>query len=134
MTPYLLKFFVYILQERSITNAIKFDIDWRKEDQKSEELGSSMSCMFQVLIFYFLCLSWYHFTSFVNYLYMCRVTTNMEKKFCPNCGNATLIRTSASTDANGNVTYYLKKNFQYNLRGTKVYSMLVICLRKVPTD
>lgn len=44
----------------------------------------------------------------------------MEKKFCPNCGNATLIRTSTSTDVNGNVTYYLKKNFQYNLRGTKV--------------
>ncbi|RIA82016.1 Nin one binding Zn-ribbon like-domain-containing protein [Glomus cerebriforme] len=48
-----------------------------------------------------------------------KITTNMEKKFCPNCGNATLIRTSTSTDANGNVTYYLKKNFQYNLRGTK---------------
>ncbi|PKC75823.1 hypothetical protein RhiirA1_387000 [Rhizophagus irregularis] len=47
------------------------------------------------------------------------ITTNTEKKFCPNCGNAALIRTSTSTDANGNVTYYLKKNFQYNLRGTK---------------
>ncbi|CAG8724438.1 3491_t:CDS:2, partial [Acaulospora colombiana] len=46
-------------------------------------------------------------------------TTDMEKQFCPTCGNATLIRTSTSTDANGNVTYYLKKNFQYNLRGTK---------------
>ncbi|CAB4490799.1 unnamed protein product [Rhizophagus irregularis] len=48
-----------------------------------------------------------------------KITTNTEKKFCPNCGNAALIRTSTSTDANGNVTYYLKKNFQYNLRGTK---------------
>ncbi|RGB36542.1 Nin one binding Zn-ribbon like-domain-containing protein [Rhizophagus diaphanus] len=48
-----------------------------------------------------------------------KITTNMEKKFCPNCGNAALIRTSTSTDVNGNVTYYLKKNFQYNLRGTK---------------
>ncbi|CAI2169687.1 2627_t:CDS:2 [Funneliformis geosporum] len=48
-----------------------------------------------------------------------KVTTNMEKQFCPKCGNATLIRTSTSTDANGNVTYYLKKNFQYNLRGSK---------------
>ncbi|GBC05927.1 hypothetical protein RclHR1_06500009 [Rhizophagus clarus] len=48
-----------------------------------------------------------------------KITTNMEKKFCPKCGNAALIRTSTSTDANGNVTYYLKKNFQYNLRGTK---------------
>jgi hypothetical protein len=50
----------------------------------------------------------------------------MEKKFCPNCGNATLIRTSTSTDANGNVTYYLKKNFQYNLRGTKVVYLFTI--------
>ncbi|CAG8439831.1 11424_t:CDS:2 [Cetraspora pellucida] len=48
-----------------------------------------------------------------------KITTNMEKQFCPSCGNATLIRTSASTDINGKVTYYLKKNFQYNLRGTK---------------
>ncbi|CAG8839955.1 5707_t:CDS:2, partial [Gigaspora margarita] len=49
-----------------------------------------------------------------------RITTNMEKQFCPSCGGATLIRTSTSTDMNGKVTYYLKKNFQYNLRGTKV--------------
>ncbi|CAG8535726.1 9740_t:CDS:2 [Funneliformis mosseae] len=49
-----------------------------------------------------------------------KITTNMEKQFCPNCGNATLIRTSTSTDANGNVIYYLKKNFQYNLRGSKI--------------
>ncbi|OZJ01999.1 hypothetical protein BZG36_04727 [Bifiguratus adelaidae] len=48
-----------------------------------------------------------------------KVTTDMEKKFCPSCGNATLMRTSCSTDEYGNVTYYLKKNFQYNLRGTK---------------
>ncbi|CAG8823757.1 5949_t:CDS:2, partial [Racocetra persica] len=47
------------------------------------------------------------------------ITTNTEKQFCPSCGSATLIRTSASTDMNGKVTYYLKKNFQYNLRGTK---------------
>ncbi|RUS17018.1 Nin one binding Zn-ribbon like-domain-containing protein [Endogone sp. FLAS-F59071] len=48
-----------------------------------------------------------------------KVTTDMEKKFCPRCGNTTLMRTSCSTDEDGNVTYYLKKNFQYNLRGTK---------------
>ncbi|KAF0514302.1 Nin one binding Zn-ribbon like-domain-containing protein [Gigaspora margarita] len=48
-----------------------------------------------------------------------KITTNMEKQFCPSCGGATLIRTSTSTDMNGKVTYYLKKNFQYNLRGTK---------------
>ncbi|KAF9955081.1 Nin1 binding protein [Mortierella alpina] len=48
-----------------------------------------------------------------------KVTQDMDKKFCPSCGNATLMRTSTSTDQNGNVKYYLKKNMVYNLRGTK---------------
>ncbi|KAF9551950.1 Nin1 binding protein [Mortierella hygrophila] len=48
-----------------------------------------------------------------------KVTHDMEKKFCPSCGNSTLMRTSTSTDQNGNVKYYLKKNMVYNLRGTK---------------
>ncbi|KAI8582184.1 hypothetical protein K450DRAFT_229441 [Umbelopsis ramanniana AG] len=47
------------------------------------------------------------------------VTSDMDKKFCPKCGNSSLMRTSCSTDQYGNVTYWLKKNFQYNLRGTK---------------
>ncbi|KAI8816098.1 Nin one binding Zn-ribbon like-domain-containing protein [Fimicolochytrium jonesii] len=49
-----------------------------------------------------------------------KVTTDMEKKFCPSCGNSSLIRTTVGVDARtGEVTYYLKKNFQYNTRGTK---------------
>jgi RNA-binding protein NOB1 len=48
------------------------------------------------------------------------VTSDMDKKFCPKCGNSSLMRTSCSTDQYGNVTYWMKKNFQYNLRGTKV--------------
>ncbi|KAF9432400.1 Nin1 binding protein [Entomortierella beljakovae] len=48
-----------------------------------------------------------------------KVTADMDKKFCPSCGNPTLMRTSTSTDQNGNVKYYLKKNMVYNLRGTK---------------
>ncbi|KAM3578991.1 20S-pre-rRNA D-site endonuclease nob1 [Umbelopsis sp. WA50703] len=47
------------------------------------------------------------------------VTSDMDKKFCPKCGNSSLMRTSCSTDQYGNVTYWMKKNFQYNLRGTK---------------
>ena len=43
----------------------------------------------------------------------------MEKQFCPSCGNNTLIRTSCSTDADGNMVLYLKQNFQYNKRGTQ---------------
>ena len=38
--------------------------------------------------------------------------------FCPSCGNNTLIRTSVGIDECGKVTYYLKKNFQYNNRGS----------------
>ncbi|KAK3831852.1 MAG: Nin one binding Zn-ribbon like-domain-containing protein [Linnemannia gamsii] len=48
-----------------------------------------------------------------------KVTHDMDKKFCPSCGNSTLMRTSTSTDQNGNVKYFLKKNMVYNLRGTK---------------
>ncbi|KAI9339214.1 Nin one binding Zn-ribbon like-domain-containing protein [Zopfochytrium polystomum] len=48
-----------------------------------------------------------------------KTTSDMSKKFCPSCGNNTLIRATCSVDADGNMTIYLKKNFQYNLRGTK---------------
>ncbi|KAJ3120955.1 Nin1 binding protein [Nowakowskiella sp. JEL0407] len=48
-----------------------------------------------------------------------QVTKQMEKKFCPTCGSPTLIRTSCGVNDDGTVVYYLKKNFQYNLRGTK---------------
>lgn len=48
------------------------------------------------------------------------ITKDMTKKFCPQCGNATLIRTSTSLDpATGHVIYHLKRNFQYKLRGTQ---------------
>jgi len=46
----------------------------------------------------------------------------MTKQFCPSCGQATLTRVSCSTDAAGNFTLHLKKNFQYNNRGN-VYSI-----------
>jgi len=49
-------------------------------------------------------------------------TTDMSKKFCPQCGHDTLIRTSVSIDKYGNKVYHLKKNFNYRLRGTKVYN------------
>ncbi|KAI9634315.1 art-4 protein [Dioszegia hungarica] len=42
-----------------------------------------------------------------------------SKKFCPSCGNPTLLRTSTTTTANGKTHLHLKKNYQYNLRGTK---------------
>ncbi|CAE6524653.1 unnamed protein product [Rhizoctonia solani] len=47
------------------------------------------------------------------------------KKFCPTCGNATLLRASVTTTAPGvdgsepTVQVHLKKNFQFKTRGTK---------------
>jgi len=46
----------------------------------------------------------------------------MDLKFCPSCGGDTLLRTSTSTNANGEVTVHLKKNMQWTNRGTKVPS------------
>ncbi|KAI8375994.1 Nin one binding Zn-ribbon like-domain-containing protein [Radiomyces spectabilis] len=47
------------------------------------------------------------------------VTSDMEKKFCPKCGNASLQRVSCSTNSKGEIAYHLKRNYKYNLRGTK---------------
>eukprot|EP00158_Paraphelidium_tribonemae_P001997 Partr_v1_DN25022_c0_g1_i1_m50937 putative NIN1 RPN12 binding protein 1 homolog (S. cerevisiae) len=51
------------------------------------------------------------------------ITKNMDKRFCESCGGPTLIRTSCSIDpASGNMTLFLKRNFQYNNRGS-IYSI-----------
>ncbi|UNI19538.1 20S-pre-rRNA D-site endonuclease nob1 [Purpureocillium takamizusanense] len=50
------------------------------------------------------------------------VTKDMEKQFCPSCGQPTLMRASCSTDERGNFRVHLKKNFQWNNRGN-VYSV-----------
>ena len=56
---------------------------------------------------------------------MCgRITKKMDLKFCPSCGGDTLLRTSTSTNGNGEVTVHLKKNMQWTNRGTKVNSLL----------
>lgn len=51
-----------------------------------------------------------------------KVCKDTSKQFCPSCGQATLTRVSCTTDASGNFTLHLKKNFQYNTRGN-VYSI-----------
>lgn len=54
-----------------------------------------------------------------------KICKDNTKKFCPSCGNATLLRTSVTTTAPGAdgsepvVQIHLKKNFQYKTRGTK---------------
>ncbi|KAI8854565.1 Nin one binding Zn-ribbon like-domain-containing protein, partial [Chytridium lagenaria] len=48
-----------------------------------------------------------------------KITMDLAKQFCPSCGNNTLMRASISVDSTGKMNCYLKKNFQYNVRGTK---------------
>ncbi|KAM4066339.1 nin one binding (NOB1) zn-ribbon like domain-containing protein [Hirsutella rhossiliensis] len=50
------------------------------------------------------------------------ITKDMNKQFCPSCGQPTLMRASCSTDQHGNFRVHLKKNFQWNNRGN-VYSV-----------
>lgn len=52
-----------------------------------------------------------------------KICKDNERKFCPSCGNPTLLRASVSTDAKGNaMKVHLKPNYQYRNRGTK-YSL-----------
>ena len=55
-----------------------------------------------------------------------RICKDPSKKFCPSCGNSTLLRTSvsicspsASADGESKLQVHLKKNFQWRTRGTK---------------
>jgi RNA-binding protein NOB1 len=50
------------------------------------------------------------------------ITKDMSKQFCARCGKPTLLRTSCSTDQNGNFKVHLKKNMQWNTRGN-IYSI-----------
>ncbi|KAI1808212.1 D-site 20S pre-rRNA nuclease [Daldinia bambusicola] len=50
------------------------------------------------------------------------ISRQMEKQFCPRCGQPTLTRVSCSTNAAGEFTVHLKRNFQWNNRGN-VYSV-----------
>ncbi|KZS98091.1 hypothetical protein SISNIDRAFT_472881 [Sistotremastrum niveocremeum HHB9708] len=56
-----------------------------------------------------------------------KLCKDMSKKFCPSCGNPTLLRTSVSVTSGkdggpSQLKVHLKKNFQYKNRGT-VYSI-----------
>ncbi|SOV02525.1 related to NOB1 - essential nuclear protein involved in proteasome maturation and synthesis of 40S ribosomal subunits [Ustilago sp. UG-2017a] len=60
--------------------------------------------------------------SFVLRCHACmKVCKDMEKKFCPVCGNATLTKVAVTVDdtAKGGFQLHLKKNYRFNLRGTK---------------
>ncbi|KAK2015016.1 D-site 20S pre-rRNA nuclease [Colletotrichum eremochloae] len=46
-----------------------------------------------------------------------QVCKKMDRQFCPSCGQATLIRTSCTTEEDGTFKIHLKRNFQWNKRG-----------------
>ncbi|KAF9877256.1 20s-pre-rrna d-site endonuclease nob1 [Colletotrichum karsti] len=46
-----------------------------------------------------------------------QVCKQMDKQFCPSCGQATLTRTSCTTEEDGTFKIHLKRNFQWNNRG-----------------
>lgn len=50
----------------------------------------------------------------------CFLTTKqMDKQFCPRCGQPTLNRVNCSTNAKGEFRLHLSKNYQYNKRGDR---------------
>lgn len=58
--------------------------------------------------------------SFVLRCHACfKICKDASKRFCPSCGNPSLMRTTVTTDSKGVQHLHLKKNFQYHLRGTK---------------
>jgi RNA-binding protein NOB1 len=60
--------------------------------------------------------------SFVLRCHACmKVCKDMEKRFCPTCGNATLTKVGVTIDDNAKngVQLHMKKNYQFNLRGSK---------------
>lgn len=76
-----------------------------------------MSRVFQVCILF-----WLRFQSFIKTIRICK---DGSRKFCPSCGNPTLLRASVTlsspnaTEAAPKLQVHLKKNFQYKTRGTK---------------
>ncbi|KAL6067772.1 20S-pre-rRNA D-site endonuclease nob1 [Balamuthia mandrillaris] len=48
-----------------------------------------------------------------------KLTNEMDKQFCPSCGNASLHKVAYTMDSNGQIHLHLKRNYQHRLRGTK---------------
>lgn len=61
-----------------------------------------------------------HLKTFVLRCHACFQTTKqMDRQFCPRCGQPALTRVSCSTNANGEFRLHLKKNMQWNTRGDR---------------
>ena len=53
-----------------------------------------------------------------------RITTNVQKLFCPHCGNKTLTKVSMTVNDDGSIRYFLSRRRPVNTRGTKVWEIL----------
>lgn len=61
-----------------------------------------------------------HVKSHILRCHACFTTTKqMDKQFCPRCGQAALTRVTTSTTANGKSMLHLKRNMQWNTRGDR---------------
>lgn len=58
--------------------------------------------------------------SFVLRCFACfKITSNVEKTFCPHCGNKTLTKVSMTVNDDGSIKYFLSRRRPVNTRGTK---------------
>lgn len=115
--------------------------DQSKNNQKSKQTKVSVACMTgdyavqNVLLQMGLSLvgiEGQHIKKVRSWVLRChacfKICKDSDKKFCPQCGNATLLRTSVTSTApdssskGGGMQVHLKKNFQYKNRGT-IYSL-----------
>lgn len=49
-----------------------------------------------------------------------RVTSDVAKRFCPKCGNATLKKVSVTVNDDGSLQYYISNRKPINTRGMRV--------------
>jgi RNA-binding protein NOB1 len=65
-------------------------------------------------------------TQIKNWVLRChgcfQICKQMDRQFCPRCGQPTLTRVSCTTNDDGSFNLHLKRNFQWNTRGN-VYSI-----------
>ena len=61
-----------------------------------------------------------HIKAHILRCHACFTTTKqMDKQFCPRCGQAALTRVTTTTTANGKSILHLKRNMQWNTRGDR---------------
>ena len=108
------------------TNGPQCGISGRYAYKKGQKFCSTMPCLLQVGIVFS------HYVIFTtrnnehkcnDTVYLRRITTNMRKEFCPNCGNKTLQKLSMTVDDDGSIRYCLSRRKPISARGLKVLDL-----------